>query len=70
MYIGFRSGSGIVRYGYNASYNDTEGKYDGGYYGQTWWHRHFPGMSTPDFVPGDYNTGFVQIGFYKPYTFY
>ncbi len=62
MYIGFRSGGSVVRYGYNNS--------DGGYYGQNWWHRHFPGMRTADFNPGNYDEGFVQIGVYKPYTFY
>lgn len=65
MYIGFRSGSSVVRYGYNRS-----GEEDGGYYGQNWWHRHFPGFGTPDFNSGNYDEGFVQIGIYKPYTFY
>lgn len=65
MYIGYRSGGSIVRYGYNKS-----GEGHGGYYGQNWWHRHFPMMGTADFKPGDYDEGFVQIGIYKPYTFY
>lgn len=65
MYIGFRSGGSIVRYGY-----DKSGEGHGGFYGQNWWHRNFPGMATPDFKPGDYDQGFVQIGIYKPYTFY
>lgn len=65
MYVGFRSGNSIVRYGYTKG-----GESDGGYYGQNWWHRHFPFMQTADFNPGDYDDGFVQIGVYKPYTFY
>lgn len=65
MYIGFKSGAGVMRFGYNRSGTD-----DGGFYGQNWWHGFFPGFKTPDFKYGNYNDAYMQIGTYKPYSFY
>lgn len=62
IYVGSRRGNSISRYGWN---NEK-----GGFVGQNWWHRSIGLMATPDFKYGDYNNSFIQVGTYRPYTFY
>ena len=59
-YAGYSSHDILLRVGWNNSF--------GGMVGQNIWHRLF--FKTPDFVPGNYNTPFLQLGTDKPYTLY